>query len=134
MQILSSNHAVHEIGYHLIWTPKYRHAVLEGAVAVELKHILAETCVAHDWQLHTLEVMPDHVHLFVQADPFVAPVTIVQTLKSISAVYLFQKFPKLKARRFWGSGLWSKGTYYGTVGHISEETIRRYIETQRERS
>ena len=78
--------------------------------------------------------MPDHIHIFVQADHTTAPVQIAQTLKSISAVHIFHTFPKLKGRKFWGSGLWSRGTYYATVGHISEAVIRQYIESQKTRS
>jgi len=48
-------------------------------------------------------------------------------------VHIFNKFPKLKGRKFWGSGLWSRGTYYASVGHISEESVRKYIESQKER-
>jgi putative transposase len=77
--------------------------------------------------------MPDHVHIFVQADHTTAPVTIAKTLKSISAVHLFNKFPDLKKRKFWGSDLWSQGTYSATVGHISENAVKKYIETQKER-
>jgi putative transposase len=124
---------MHSIGYHLVWCPKYRHPVLVGAVEIELKRILAETCMAYDWELQALEIMPDHVHIFLQSDHLTAPVTIAKTLKSIAAVHLFDKFPKLKARKFWGSGLWSRGTYYASVGHISEEAIRQYIETQKDR-
>jgi len=54
-----------------------------------------------------------------------------QTLKSVSAVYIFEKFPKLKGRKFWGSGLWSRGTYYATVGSISEESVKKYIDNQK---
>ena len=56
-----------------------------------------------------------------------------KTLKSISAVHLFNLFPALKSRKFWGSGFWSRSTYYPTVGHIAEETVRTYIEMQKER-
>ena len=59
---------------------------------------------------------------------------IAKTLKSISAVHLFNKFSKLKQRKFWGSGLWSTGTYYASVGHISEDAVKKYIETQKERN
>lgn len=133
MKTTSSSHAVFSLGYHIIWCPKYRHSVLIGAVADELKRNLAETCT-YGWSLEEIEVMPDHVHIFIQADHLTAPVNISKTLKSISAVHIFRKFPKLKARRFWGSGLWSRGTYYATVGHISEDVIRRYIETQKDRA
>lgn len=129
---MSSNHAVFSLGYHFIWCTKYRHAILDDAIAIELKRIIAETCSVYEWELQSIEVMPDHVHIFVQADHQTAPVRIAQTLKSISAVHVFHAFPKLKGRKFWGSGLWSRGTYYATVGHISDDTVRRYIESQRE--
>jgi putative transposase len=133
MKTVSSNHAVFSLGYHIIWCPKYHHAVLEGAIAIELKRILAETCSVYAWELQALEIMPDHVHLFVQANHMTAPVQIAQTLKSISALHLFHTFPKLKGRRFWGSGLWSGGTYYASVGHISEQAVRDYIASQKGR-
>lgn len=133
MRTMSTNHAKFSLGYHIIWCPKYRHQILRDAVEVELKQVLAETCAHYEWKLISLEIMPDHVHIFVQANPQIAPVEIAKTLKSISAVHLFNKFPKLKRRKFWGSGLWSRGVYYASVGHITEESVRKYIETQKTR-
>lgn len=100
---------------------------------IELKRIIGEVCKTYEWLLHSIEVMPDHVHIFVQADHTTAPVEIAKTIKSISAVQLFCTFPDLKRRKFWGSGMWSDGTYYGSVGHVSEESVKRYIETQKQR-
>lgn len=79
--------------YHIVWCPKYTHQILQGAVEVELKRILVEVCITYDWKLDALEVMPDHIHIFVQADHTTAPVEIVKTMKSISAVHIFNKFP-----------------------------------------
>ncbi|MBC6433708.1 IS200/IS605 family transposase [Nostoc sp. HG1] len=121
------------MGYHIIFCPKYRHQILEGAVEVELKRILGETCKTYGWILHALEIMPDHVHVFVQADHTTAPVEIAKTMKSISAVHIFNTFKDLKKRRFWGSGMWSDGTFYSSVGGVSEEAVKRYIETQKQR-
>jgi putative transposase len=75
--------------------------------------------------------MPDHVHVFLQANPEDRPIDIVKTLKSISAVAVFYSFPKLKGQKFWGSGLWSKGSYYASVGQISQDTIKNYILSQK---
>ncbi len=130
---MSSSHAKHSLGYHIIWTPKYRNQVLEGAVEVELKRILGEVCKTYDWILHAIEVMPDHVHVFVQADHTTAPVEIAKTMKSISALHIFSTFKDLKKRRFWGSGMWSNESWYASVGHISEDAVKRYIETQKAR-
>ncbi|BBD65080.1 transposase IS200-family protein [Nostoc commune NIES-4072] len=133
MEILSSSHAKHCLGYHIIFCPKYRHQVLKDAVEIELKRILGEICKTYGWILHALEIMPDHVHVFVQADHTTAPVEIAKTMKSISAVHIFNTFKDLKKRRFWGSGMWSDGTFYSSVGGVSEEAVKRYIETQKQR-
>ena len=71
--------------------------MLTGAVDVETKTILAV------WldTLKAIEVMPEHVHLFLEASPDDAPSSIARTLKSISAVHIFTAFPKLKERKFW---------------------------------
>ncbi|NJR39682.1 MAG: IS200/IS605 family transposase [Leptolyngbyaceae cyanobacterium CSU_1_4] len=120
-------------GYHIVFCPKYRHQVLSGAIEVQLKQIIGETCKTYGWILHSLEVMPGHVHIFVQLDHTVAPVEVVKMVKSISAVKLFTQFPDLKKRKFWGSGMGSDGAYYGTVGSVSEDAVKKYIETQKQR-
>ena len=131
MRKIFENNCCHELGLHLVFCTKYRKGIFTGIVEVELKHILAQTCAEYAWKLETLDIMPDHVHMFIQVNPKDCPNDIVRTLKSISAVCLFTKFPELKGRKFWGSGLWSPGTYYGSVGNVNAETIRKYIENQK---
>lgn len=131
MELMSSNNAKHALGYHIVWCPKYRHQVLSDLVEIELKKLLSEACASNGWKIHALEVMPDHVHLFIQADHTIAPMEIVRYLKSVTAIGLFLKFPHLKKQKFWGSGLWSKGTFYSTVGSVSEKAIRHYIDNQK---
>lgn len=133
MELRRNSHQVYEIGYHIIFCTKYRHKALIGSVETTCRNIIAETCTAYGWQLKEIEIMPDHVHMFVSAPPQTAPDEIARTVKSISAVKIFTTHPDLKGRKFWGSGLWSPSTYFGTVGHISEDTVRRYIQTQKER-
>jgi putative transposase len=131
MKLINSAHSAHQIGIHIVFCPKYRHQVLKGAVEVELKRIIAEICIHYRWLVQAIEIMPDHVHLFLQIDPFIAPNDVAKTIKSITAIQIFTLFPKLKSKKFWGSGLWSRGTYYGSVGQVNEDTIRKYIEAQK---
>jgi len=131
MHIIYENNSVHEIGMHFIFCTKYRKNVFIDVVEIELKNILCQTCAEYGWKVQALETMPDHVHIFLQIGHQDRPVDIVRTLKSISAVYIFTKFPELKGRKFWGSGLWSNSTYYGSVGNISEEVVKKYIENQK---
>lgn len=131
MKIYKDSDSVCEIKYHVVFCTKYRNKVIVDAIEIELKKILAEICEEYEWKLEKLETMPDHVHLLINADSMIAPADIVDKLKLISAVHIFAMFPKIKGKKFWGSGLWSRSTYYGTVGHVSEETIKKYIEDQK---
>lgn len=131
IELWKDNHSVSKLGFHIVWCTKYRHPVLTGGVELATRRILAETCREYGWACRSIEIMPDYVHLFIQIQPTERLTDVVRTLKSISAVAIFCKFPDLKANKFWGSGLWSKGTYYGSVGQVSQETIIKYIENQK---
>lgn len=78
-----------------------------------------------------MEVMPDHVHIFLSAPPKIAPAVIAKILKGASARMLFTQHPELK-KKLWGGHLWNPSYYVGTAGDMSKETIQRYIETQKE--
>ena len=81
-----------------------------------------------DWTVIELEVMPEHIHLFLSAPPFVAPTDIVKVMKGVTAKRVFEKFPQLRRRKFWGNHMWSPSYYIGTQGHVSAETIKKYID------
>jgi len=78
-----------------------------------------------------MEVMPDHIHIFIGTKPTVAPMDVIRTLKSVSAIELFKKYPKLKQFYSRCGSLWSKGYFVSTIGKLSEETIRKYIQEQK---
>jgi len=80
-----------------------------------------------------MEVMPDHIHVFISAPPFEAPTDIVKVLKGVTARRLFMEFPDLK-KKLWKGSVWSPSYYVGTAGHVSAETIKRYIEEQKSNS
>lgn len=124
----TSNKAVYNIGYHFIWCPKYRRKVLVGDVEARLREILLEKTHDLGITIETMEIMPDHVHLFVKSLPTLAPHFIVQQLKGISSRLLRQEFSQLKKRL---PTLWTRSYYCESVGHISEATIRKYIEDQK---
>ena len=105
--------------------------MLTGAVEVFMKGLLAQICATEGWEIGAIEVMPDHIHLFISTPPTEAPTTVIRVLKSITAIATFEKFPLLKKRAFWGSGLWSKGYYVGTAGTVTAQTIQNYIAEQK---
>ena len=131
METKRTSHSVYNLNYPIVLVTKFRHSVLTDRIEEFLKEKIAEVCESYGWELMSLEVMPDHVHLFISAPPKIAPLTIASTIKSITAVAIFTKFKGLKRRYFWGSGLWSDGCYYGSAGTVSSETIKKCIEEQK---
>ena len=131
LQYHSALHCKYLIQYHIIWCPKFRFSVLQDNIDVTLKQILQEICDNYKYHIKALEVMPDHIYIFVDVPQTVAPCDIVRTLKSISAIELLKKYPQLK--RFYArcGALWSRGYFVSTVGHISEATVIKYIEEQK---
>ena len=120
--------AVYGLKYHIVWCPKYRRPVLNKPVDVRLKTLLREKASQLGLTIHTMEVMLDHVHLFVEGDPTICVAEIVNGLKGFTSHSLREEFPFLKSRL---PTLWSRSYYAGSVGSVSESVIRKYIEGQK---
>jgi putative transposase len=120
--------ATSSLKYHLVWCPKYRRPVLVDAVAGRLRELIAEKADELGMTIHALEVRPDHLHLFVEADPTRCVAEIVNRLKGSTSRLLRQEFPALRSRL---PTLWSRSYFAGSIGHVSAATIERYIAEQK---
>jgi putative transposase len=123
----SKSHVVYNCAYHIIFCPKYRRRVLVDKIEIRLKELLIEKATEHEWQIENMEIMPDHVHLFVKATCNDAPNFIVSQLKGYTSNRLRKEFVELRKRL---PTLWTRSYYVETIGHISEKTIKKYIEEQ----
>ncbi len=123
--------AVFSRTYPLVLCPKSRQSVRRGPVAARLKVLLHDKAVALQATLPTLEVMPDHVHLCVESDAGIAPATLAAPLKGSASRVLRHEFRPLRSPR---PSLWSRSYDMGSMGHVSEATVRRSIEPQKGRS
>lgn len=119
---------VYKNQYHVIFCPKYRRNVLVHGVDVRLKEILYETAEENGIVIKSVEVMPNHVHLFIEIDPRQPIHMAVRALKGRSSRLLREEFPWLKSKI---PSLWTRSYFCCTVGHINEDTIQRYIEEQK---
>jgi putative transposase len=129
-QLTHARTAVYNVNYHFVWCVKYRRKVLVGEIDNRLKEIFHEIAKEKGFVIKSMEIMPDHVHIFASAHPKFAPGYLYKMLKGISGRRLFLEFPKIKSK-LWKGRLWNPATYTETVGHVSEETILRYIEDQK---
>ena len=127
----ASAHAVYDLKYHFVWTPKYRKDLLIGEVAEGVREILQSVAEAYDMEIDTMEVMEDHVHVFLSAPPRYSPARVMQIMKSISARETFARFPWLR-RKLWGGDFWGDGYFVRSIGdQVTSEIIRRYIRYQK---
>lgn len=124
----SNAHCVFNLGYHIVFCPKYRRKVLVNGVDERLKSLLQKKADELGITLENMEIMPDHVHLFIRSKPTYAIHFVINQLKGYSSVCLRKEFPWLRSRL---PSLWTRSYFVESVGHISEETIRKYIENQK---
>ncbi len=122
---------VYNCNYHIVFSTKYRRKVLTQDVEEYLKNLIQEIAQEKGFEVSQVEVVEkDHVHIFASAHPKVAPSYIVKMIKGITARKIFLKFPHIK--RYLRKGhLWNPSYYIETIGSISEEAIRKYIEAQK---
>jgi putative transposase len=110
---------------------KYRHSVLLTDIEDYLKELFQEIAKKKEFEVVMVEVGErDHVHVFASAHPKVAPSYIVKMLKGISARKLFLKFPQLKEKMV-GGHLWNSSFFIETIGSVSEQAIKEYIDNQK---
>jgi putative transposase len=126
MDYKHEQHGVHLVVYHSIWCPKRRRKVLVGPVAQRLKAIIAEVAQEHEWEIIELAIQPDHVHLFVRADPYTLPSAIPRLIKGRSSHHLRKEFPHLLKL----PSLWTRSYFLSTAGNGSSEMIQKYVERQ----
>ena len=121
---------MYDLGYHVVWCPKYRRPVLDGPVKTRCEELIRVRAAEHGWQIVALEVMPDHVHLFVKAHPHDSPSRIANQFKGFTSRILRQEFPHLRSRL---PTLWSRSYFAATAGAVSAAAVQRYLGTQYER-
>ena len=130
MGIRRTKHAVYDLKYHIVWIPKYRKDILDKEVSDYSKATFNKIAEEYGLRIDTMEVMEDHVHIFIEAPPKYSTARVVQIMKSISAREIFKKFPELK-EQLWAGELWNDGYFVRSVGdEVTADIIRKYIEYQ----
>ncbi|WP_142861162.1 IS200/IS605 family transposase [Salinigranum halophilum] len=137
----TTRHATYNLNYHIVWIPKsrrtdgsadiaerssaqYRQSVLVGDVATRVRDILHEIADEKGLEIIDLTVQPDHIHLFVSSPPKHAPSLLANWFKGISS----RKYNHRHADHDGEKIKWARGYYAGTAGHVSSETVEKYIQ------
>lgn len=120
------NRVIYNIGYHIIWVPKYRKSILVGDFKVIIENALKEKAIELGINIEKYEIMPDHIHLFIKCTPHHKVSDIVKNLKGYSSYKVREKYKNYRKYK----AFWSPSYYCESIGHISEETVKKYIEDQ----
>lgn len=123
------NTCVHLLNYHFVWCPKYRRKLLQGEIKKRLIQLIKEKANQKQCEILTLEVMPDHIHLFITSKPIISPNKLIGDIKGYSSYTLRKEFPELLKM----PTLWTRSYFVSTAGNVSKFVIQKYIEEQYKR-
>lgn len=119
---------VYSCQYHVVVCPKYRRKVLVAPIDTRLKELFLEKQEEYGYRVLEMEVMPDHVHLLLDVNLVVGIDKIVRQIKGYTAHTIRAEYPWMKKRL---PSLWTRSRFISTVGAVSLETVKRYIEDQK---
>ena len=126
----TNNNIVYICRYHVVFCPKYCRKVLVNGIDERLKTIIMDIIEKWGQELIEMEVMSDHVHLLVGCDPQFGIHRLIKYMKGASSRSLRQEYPSLKRRL---PSLWTNNYFVATVGGVTLETLKRYVETQKDK-
>lgn len=122
------SHLVYSCQYHIIFCPKYRRKVLVTPIDNRLKELILEKQNEYGYYVLDMEVMPDHVHLLIDADPKIGVFRIVNKIKGYTSNVLRKEYPQLRKRL---PTLWTHSKFISSVGAVTIEIVKQYIENQK---
>ena len=130
-EYISKNHSKFLIKYHIILVCKYRKQLLVGAVEYDMKKIMRHISEMSDFDIEVMETDKDHLHMMVRSEPKLSPLQIVRRLKQMATSAVWKKYRDFLRHNFYEEQtFWTDGYFVSSIGNVSQETIKKYIENQ----
>jgi putative transposase len=123
---------VYSIQYHLVWCVKYRRKILSHKIEQTLVELLHKIATENGFVIQEINGDLDHIHLLIECKPQHYIPDIIKALKGVSARLLLKQCPELK-KQLWGGHLWNPSYFIATVSENTEEQIKNYINSQKQR-
>ena len=131
MNLYKENSHAHSIAWstwHFEWCTKYRYKVFrQDYIKNYCLTALYESAKRNKIEILEIEVDVDHVHLMVSIPTTMSPSKAIGLLKGFSSKIIFKLIPKLRLR-YPNGHLWSRGKFMASVGHITLENVKKYLE------
>ena len=133
MQVIKGRGYVYAIQYHVVWCVKYRRKIITPQIEKSLFVILTKLAADSGFTITEFNTDLDHVHLLLECSPQHYIPNIIKGLKGVSARLLMKKYGDNLRKKLWGGHLWNPSYFVATVSEQTEEQIRRYIQSQKEK-
>ena len=114
----------------MVFTPKYRRKVIYKRLREDVIAIIKKQCKEKKVEMIEGEACPDLIHLLVSIPPYMSIAQFVGTLKSKSALMIFDRHANLKYK-YGSRNFWRRGYFVDTVGK-NAKMIEEYIQNQLE--
>src|SRR5271166_6371838 len=124
-----TNTVVFLLNYHFVWCPARRRKILTGPLEKDLCELLQSKAAELECEILAMEIMPDHVHLFLNCPPTLSPSDAMFCLKGYTSRILREKYPSLQRM----PSMWTRSFFVSTAGSVSSDAIQRYIAKQKTR-
>lgn len=129
-EIKHTAHSSYRCEYHIVFAPKYRRRVIYKELRKDIGEIFRKLCKEMNVEIIEAEACVDHIHMLVSIPLYKSVAQFVGTLKSKSALMLFDRHANLKYK-YGNRNFWCRGYYADTVGK-NARIIGEYIRNQLE--
>ena len=128
------NHSVGWSTWHLQWCTKYRYKIFaNNNKRTFCKLLLNDVGKKHKIEVLDCEVDVDHAHVIASLPLTMTPTYALNILKGKTAKAIFIQYPELRFVYKKGH-LWSPGKFIGSIGHITLEKAKAYLEAHHAKS
>ncbi len=125
------SHVQYDIEYHIVWTTKYRYKVLSGRIAERCRNLIRQSCNSMNVSIIKGSIGKEHIHIMISCLPNLSVSKFVQQVKGKTSRVLLSEYKELK-KKYWGQHLWASGYFCRSVGSVTKDIIKEYIESQQD--
>ena len=128
----SKNRHKYLLQYHIIFVCKYRKKLLVSRqISDDIKQFSYEICQRHSVIIRYMETDKDHIYSMIETEPTMSISKIINLMKSYTTYHIWKRYPQYLRKQFWKEHtFWTDGYFACSVGNVSEEMLKRYIENQ----
>ena len=128
----TNNHSVFSLNYHLVMVTKYRRKVITDQISDRLKEIFTYIQPDYNITLKEWNHDKDHVHILFSAHPKSEITKFLNAYKSASSRLVKKEHPEIRSQ-LWKDAFWSQSFCLISVGGVTLDILKTYIETQGEK-